>query len=127
MGRVDAAEGQTTIEKIGEPQVEVDGMGRAQAAAKGDHAGEAVPAVALLGDILDLGHNFLHDVADPLLIAADAPVGVAVGVNIVAKGPAKLIGGSLVAVGIDAFDKLLNILRSVGTQHAGRCSTAHLA
>ena len=30
---VDAAEGQTTIEKIGEPQVEVDGMGRAQTAA----------------------------------------------------------------------------------------------
>ena len=27
---VDAAEGQTTIEKIGEPQVEVDGMGRAR-------------------------------------------------------------------------------------------------
>ena len=54
-------------------------------------------------------------------------VGVAVGVNIVAKGPAKLISGGLVAVGIDAFDKLLNILRSVGTQHAGRCSTAHLA
>ena len=49
----DAAEGQTTIEKIGEPQVEVDGMGRAQAAAKGDHAGEAVPAVALLGDYMD--------------------------------------------------------------------------
>ena len=85
---VDAAEGQTTIEKIGEPQVEVDGMGRAQAAAKGDHAGEAVPAVALLGDILDLGHNFLHDVADPLLIAADPPVGVAVGV-----GPGLLIDG----------------------------------
>ena len=54
-------------------------------------------------------------------------VGVAVGVNIVAKGPAKLISGSLIAVGIDAYDKLLNILRSVGTQHAGRCSTAHLA
>ena len=85
---VDAAEGQTTIEKIGEPQVEVDGMGRAQAAAKGDHAGEAVPAVALLGDILDLGHNFLHDIADPLLIAADPPVGVAVGV-----GPGLLIDG----------------------------------
>ena len=54
-------------------------------------------------------------------------VGVAVGVDIVAKGPAKLVSGGLVAVGIDAFDKLLNILRSVGTQHAGRCSTAHLA
>lgn len=54
-------------------------------------------------------------------------VGVAVGVNIVAKGSAKLISGSFIAVCIDAFDKLLNILRSVGTQHAGRCSTAHLA
>ena len=54
-------------------------------------------------------------------------VGVAVGVNIVAKGPAKLISCSFIAVGIDAFDKLLNILRSVGTQYAGRCSTAHLA
>ena len=54
-------------------------------------------------------------------------VGVAVGVNIVAKGPAKLISGSFIAVGIDAFDKLLNILRPVGTQRAGRCSTTHLA
>ena len=54
-------------------------------------------------------------------------VGVAVGVNIVAKGPAKLVSGGLVAVGIDAFDKLLNILRTVGTQYTGRCSTAHLA
>ena len=54
-------------------------------------------------------------------------VGVAVGVNIIAKGPAQFVSGSFVAVGIDAFDKLLNILRSVGTQHAGRCSTAHLA
>ena len=54
-------------------------------------------------------------------------VGVAVGVNIVAKGPAKFISGGLVAVGIDAFDKMLNILRSAGTQYAGRCSTAHLA
>ena len=54
-------------------------------------------------------------------------VRIAVGVNIVAKGPAKLISGSFIAVGIDAFDKLLNILRSVGTQYAGRCSTAHLA
>ena len=54
-------------------------------------------------------------------------VGVAVGVNIVAKGPAQFVSGGLVAVGIDAFDKLLNILRSVSTQHAGRCSTAHLA
>ena len=54
-------------------------------------------------------------------------VGVAVGVNIVTKGPAQFVSGGLVAVGIDAFDKLLNILRSVGTQHAGRCSTAHLA
>ena len=54
-------------------------------------------------------------------------VGVAVGVNIVAKGSAQLISGGLVAVGIDAFDKLLNILRPVGTQHAGRCSTTHLA
>ena len=54
-------------------------------------------------------------------------VGVAVGVNIVAKSPAKLISGSFIAVGIDAFDKLLNILRSFGTQHTGRCSTAHLA
>ena len=54
-------------------------------------------------------------------------VGVAVGVNIVAKGSAQLVSGGFVAVCIDAFDKLLNILRSVGTQHAGRCSTAHLA
>ena len=54
-------------------------------------------------------------------------VGVAVGVNIVAKGPAKFVSGSFIAVCIDAFDKLLNILRPVGTQHAGRCSTAHLA
>ena len=54
-------------------------------------------------------------------------VGVAVGVNIVAKGPAKLISCSFIAVGIDAFDKLLNILRPVSTQHAGRCSTTHLA
>ena len=54
-------------------------------------------------------------------------VGVAVGVNIVAKGSAQLVSGSFITVGIDAFDKLLNILRSVGTQHAGRCSTAHLA
>ena len=54
-------------------------------------------------------------------------VGVAVGVNIVAKGSAQFVSGGFVAVGIDAFDKLLNILRSVGTQYAGRCSTAHLA
>ena len=54
-------------------------------------------------------------------------VGVAVGVNIVAKSPAQFVSGGLVAVGIDAFDKLLNILRSVDTQHTGRCSTAHLA
>ena len=54
-------------------------------------------------------------------------VGVAVGVNIVVKGSAQFVGGGLIAVGVDAFDKLLNILRSVGTQHTGRCSTAHLA
>ena len=54
-------------------------------------------------------------------------VGAAVGVNILTKGSAKLISGSFIAVGIDAFDKLLNILRPVGTQHAGRCSTTHLA
>ena len=56
-----------------------------------------------------------------------AAVRIAVGVNIVAKSPAKLISGSFIAICIDAFDKLLNIFRSVGTQHAGRCSTAHLA
>ena len=54
-------------------------------------------------------------------------VRVAVGVNIVAKGSAQFVSGSFIAVCIDAFDKLLNILRSVGTQHTGRCSTAHLA
>ena len=54
-------------------------------------------------------------------------VRIAVGVNIVAKGSAQFVGGGLVAVGVDSFDKLLNILRSVGTQHTGRCSTAHLA
>lgn len=54
-------------------------------------------------------------------------VRVAVGVNIVAKGSAQFVSGSFIAVCIDAFDKLLNILRPVGTQHAGRCSTAHLA
>ena len=54
-------------------------------------------------------------------------VGVAVGVNIVAKGSAQFVSGSFIAVCIDAFNKLLNILRPVGTQHAGCCSTAHLA
>ena len=54
-------------------------------------------------------------------------VGVAIGVSIVAKGSAQLVSGGFIAVCIDAFDKLLNILRSVGTQHAGRCRTAHLA
>ena len=65
--------------------------------------------------------------AGQCVVTVDAPVGVAVGVNIVAKSPAKLISGSFIAVCIDAFDKLLNILRSVGTQRADRCSTAHLA
>lgn len=56
-------------------------MGRAETAPKGDDAGRAVPAVPLAGDLLDLGHGLLHDVADPLLVAADAPVGVAAGVR----------------------------------------------
>lgn len=43
------------------------------------------------------------------------------------QGSAQLVSGSFIAICIDAFDKLLNILRPVGTQHAGRCSTAHLA
>ena len=46
-----------------------------------DDAGQVVPAVALLGQAADLGHDLVHDVVQPLLIAADAPVGVAVGVG----------------------------------------------
>ena len=56
-------------------------MGRAEAAAEGDDAGQVVPAVALLGQIAQLGHCLIHDVAQPLLIPADAPVGIAVGVR----------------------------------------------
>ena len=68
----------------------------------------------------------LHIVA-ALTCQSIVAVRIPIRVNIVAKGPAKLISGSFIAVCIDTFDKLLNILRPVGTQYAGRCSTAHLA
>ena len=63
-------------------------MGGTQTAAKGNDAGQVVPAVALLSQILDLGHSLLHDVAQPLLIAADAPIGVTLRV-----GPCLLVHG----------------------------------
>ena len=88
VGGVDAAEGQTAAEDVREAEIQIDGMGRAQTASKGDDARFVVPAVPLAGDVADLGHGFLHDVADPLLIAADAPVGVAVRV-----GPGLLVDG----------------------------------
>ena len=78
--RVDAAEGQTAAEDVRAAEIQVDGMGGTQTAAKGDDAGVSVPAVPLPGDLLELGHGLVHDVVEPLLVAADAPVGVAVGV-----------------------------------------------
>ena len=56
-------------------------MGRAEAAAEGDDAGQVIPAVALLGQIAQLGDSFVHDIMQPLLIPADAPVRVAIGVR----------------------------------------------
>ena len=88
VGRVDAAEGQTAAEHIRAAQVQVDRMGSAQTAAKGNDTGQVVPAVALLGHILDLGHSLLHDIAQPLLIAANAPIGVTLRV-----GPGLLVHG----------------------------------
>ena len=68
----------------------------------------------------------LHIVA-ALTCQSIVAVRIPIRVNIVAKGSAQLVSGGFVAVGIDVFDKLLNILRPVGTQYAGRCSTTHLA
>ena len=81
VGGVDAAERQTAAEDVRSAQIQVDCVGGTQTAAKGDDAGQVVPAVALLGQAADLGHGLVHDVVQPLLIAADAPVGVAVGVG----------------------------------------------
>ena len=63
-------------------------MGGTQTAAKGNDTGQVVPAVALLGQILDLGHSLLHNIAQPLLIAANAPIGIALRV-----GPGLLVHG----------------------------------
>ena len=52
-------------------------MGGTQAAPKGDDPGQVGPAVALLRHVLELGGSLLGDIAQPLLIAADTPVGVA--------------------------------------------------
>ena len=52
-------------------------MGGAQTATKGDDAGQVAPAVALLRQMLKHRGDLAGDVVQPLFIAADAPIGVA--------------------------------------------------
>ena len=74
---VDAAECQTAAEDIRAAQIQVYRVGGAQTAPEGDDAGQVAPAVALLRQMLKHRSDLAGDVAQPLLIAADAPVGVA--------------------------------------------------
>ena len=74
---VDAAECQTAAEDIRAAQIQVYRVGGAQTAPEGDDAGQVAPAVALLRQMLKHRSDLAGDVAQPLLIAADAPVGIA--------------------------------------------------
>ena len=77
MGGVDAAERQTAAEDIRAAQIQVYRVGSTQTAPEGDDAGQIAPAVALLRQMLKHRGGLAGDVAQPLLIAADAPIRVA--------------------------------------------------
>ena len=77
VGGVNAAEGQQPVKLIGETEEQVGRVGGAQTAAKGDDARIALPAVAAVGRLPDEGGHFVGNEFDPLLMAADAPVGIA--------------------------------------------------
>ena len=85
---VDAAECQTAAEDIRAAQIQVYRVGGAQTAPEGDDAGQVAPAVALLRQMLKHRSDLAGDVAQPLLIAADAPIRVALRV-----GPGLLVHG----------------------------------
>ena len=76
-GGIDAAKGQQPVKEVGKAEKQIGRVQRAQAAPEGDDAGVALPAVEPVGFAAHEGDQLAGDEGHPLLMAADAPVGVA--------------------------------------------------
>ena len=92
-GGVDAAEGQQPVKEVRKAEKQVGCVQRAQAAPKGDNAGISLPAVEPVGLAADEGDGLAGDEVHPLLMAADAPVGIAA-----------LVGPGFAVNGVDGKD-----------------------
>ena len=90
---VDAAEGQQPVKEVREAEKQVGRVQRAQAAPEGDDAGISLPAVEPVGLAADEGDGLAGDEVHPLLMAADAPVGIAA-----------LVGPGFAVNGVDGKD-----------------------
>ena len=78
-GSIDAAQGEQAVEQVRTAEEAVCGVRRAERAAEGDHAGIARPAIARVDHVAGEGNDFVENIGHPLLMPADAPVGVVIG------------------------------------------------